>query len=1028
MLNDIINKYQETYKIIETTPNPKVQLAAITEFFRFCERKKLSHFFYNFIPDFLNFFINIFKNSSVDFIDPQYIVISRYLIKESLSIEKDEIVLNEIRTVLESVNLRLLILYYYTGEVENGKVILQDLLNSEFIRDSGVSLERYSLNKSVKHKSSFLVDPGLFKVSKVFDILRQLNYELGRINSFSSDEINILLVESENKKYIQDNFGIVQSLECKISKKKDFNKENPVIENIIDVQNCNFKDTAINLINTASIIVSYFGVKKISSDSQIFLRFHDLSGIYKGTSFGIGASVLIAAKYLKSINSRITFTVSNAAAFSGSVDASGKLLPLPEESVKTKVKAAFFSWIKYVVLPNENLRTAENELNILLSKYPEKNLILTGINHVNELINNKDIIKIQKDSLTVHSKRLFNKHRISAFTFLAILFAFFITFAAWNLIPRKLKPLPELKGNLNMIYTPDRDTAWTYKSMDRVHGDTFFVGEIGIGDMITHKFNLINNDDIQHPLRMEIHGRDKDEFDVVWLWETSNLDPLNYINPESKQRNIIKFIPFKSPGDKEAELVFFNNDKPEKKRIIYLRGKAADYKGGYSMRLADDDEYVINPKRGNLLGKEFAFSLWFKTNLPGIHLFSSNNSVNTLTKFSVSIYIDTTLQFTILNPKSLQTSSITLQTKKHINLNLWNYIAVTNKGNKTVLIVNDELITYKTDKNHFQQIEDCFIFGNNVFFNESEYKSYMNNNWELFIAELRFYNAFIPIEELINKKHEKENYLYDNILLYHDYEEMVGHFIFDKSNNDIFGELFRLPYKSLDFPPLKIHYENKNFSNPCVRIKNKGEIRLNKNIFRNNSSFTVILDAKAEGNLKKALRKFFSTSNYDYSLDWYYCNGDSVNISYANIPLKEQKELASIERNLDSKWHRYIFDYDYEKNRGRFFIDGELLAEYYLGEYKYNIAREFYFMLFGKEGIYDNQRLIGEETHIDNIVLLDRTLSYEELSIQSNDSLLKLPGLLALWDFSDIKNQAAYDKLNKLPLFIYNDFDIIQNM
>lgn len=1027
MLNDIIDKYLRAYNIIESSPNPKTQIAAITDFFKYCEEKNQSHLFSNFIPDFLIHIVNIFRNASVDFIDPNYLIISKHILHKSLSIESDDIARNEIKNLLESINLRLLILYYYTGEIENGKIILQDMLNSDYVKESGVSLEQSGLKNSFKSSTSSLVDPNLFKVSKVFEILRQIYYELNRMNLFSSAEVNILLVESDNSCYGLSNFGIVQSLECSISVNKNGNTQNLLIENIVDVKNNDLTKAGIDIIASAGKIISLFGKKAGSIESKkICLKFRDVSGIYKGTSFGVGASLVISANYLINSNSRIRFLISNSAAFTGSIDSNGNVIKLPEESLITKIEAAFFSWIKFVVIPYDNIPAAGEKLFLLNKKYPDKELKIIGVKNIREIIENSDVIKIEEDNFYTFSKKFIERHKITAFSLMSFILVLLTAFLVWNYIPRKIKPLPELKGNLNMIYTPDRDTVWTFKSTDRLNRDTLFVGEAGLGDMITHKFNLINNDDKKQPLRMEIRGRDKDEFEVVWSWEVSNIEAPEIINAESKQRNIIKFVPYKSAGEKEAELVFYNDDNPEHLKTIYLKGKTTEFKGGYSLRLSGDDEFISNPRRGNLLGNEFTISLWFKTNNTSLSILTSNNSSNTLTKLGLQLSNDSSILLSILRPKSEQTNNIALISKSKIHFNKWNFAALANKGNKTFLILNDEIIFLQTEKNHFQKIEDCFIFGPNTFFTESEHKNYRSDNWELYLAEIRIYNKFLNEQELREKQYSKENYRDDRLVLYYDFEEMVGHFIFDKTNNDIAGELFRLPRRTLDYPPVNTENKSNNNSDACIRIKNKGEVRLNKNLFQPKSSFTVQFDAKAGGNLSRNTRQLFSLSGIDNHWSWNYLYGDSIAMSYSIIPFEYSKQQATICNKLDNKWHRYSFDYDNQTNSGRFYIDGELLAAYDFGEHYFDITRQFYFMLFGKEGVYDNARFIGEECCIDNIAIYGKTLNDSDIKIKNPDYIKSIPGLLAFWDFSNVNNQVSYDFIQNLPIFLYTEFDIVR--
>jgi len=562
MLNDIIIQYQLTYSIIESAANPKTQLVTIVNFFKFCEEKKQTHQYEKFLKDFLPFIVNIFKNSNVDFLDPHYLLISKHLLRKAKENEENIIILNEINSVLELINFQLLVLFYHLGEVDNGIIALNDLLNSKHVLDSGVSLDVFENLKTYSStKSSSLVDPSLFKVNKAFVLLRRINHELNRLNSYSEHVVNILLVESENSKYCINNFGIVQELFCTIDRNLSHVNKNPYLENIIDSQNEGMEQIRKPLINSANLILDKYRLKLNLLKNQIRLKFSDLKGIYKGTSFGAGASALIPAAYLNYTNSRERYLISGASAFTGGVDNKGNVSKLSEEAIRTKVEAAFFSWIKYIVVPKENLTTAEMKLKELQVKYPRKKLEIIGLNNVSEILGNKEVIKTEKDTISEFLNKTTLRHRSTAFTLFSLLLILLTVIFVYNVIPRKFKPLPQTIRPLNIIYTPDRDTVWKFNNGDGAGGDTVNFGEIAIGDALIYKFDLWNNDDKKEPIKLEMQGKDKEEFEVLWGIDKVQTESPEYVQPDIRQKIFIKYVPYKSEGTKSSELVFYNAKK-----------------------------------------------------------------------------------------------------------------------------------------------------------------------------------------------------------------------------------------------------------------------------------------------------------------------------------------------------------------------------------------------------------------------------------------------------------------------------------
>ncbi len=1030
MLNEVIKKYYQTFEVLESTVNTKTHLVAIVSFFEYCGEKSSAHFYENFIGDFLSHIIKIFKDSTLSFIDPYFLNASKHILQKAKEIEKEEIIIYEINYVIELINIRLLLVYFYLGEIENGRTVLFNILNSKVVTDSGVSLDDYG-DYTSKHngKKNSLVDPNLFKVNKVFDILRQINYEITRINSFSTDEVNILLVESDNSFCRIKDFGIVQGLTCSITNSLRQDRKNPFIENIIDIDNIDIADTRKEMISVADKILLLFKSKLNLNRKQINLKFRDLSGIYKGTSFCAGAVLVISASYLSSTLSRVRFSISNSVAFTGNVDIFGNLIKLPEDSIKIKIEAAFFSWIKIVVLPEENLPEAKETIRKLQKKYPGKEIELIGCKNIKDVFTNTDIIRAEKDNILKHSKRIINNHRVISYTTLSLILILLTVLLSYLIIPGSIKPLPQNLYPNYIIYAPDRDTNWIYRNPNRMDKDTIRFGEIGIGDMAMYRFELWNNGDINNPLVYELSGKDKDEFEVTRGDEVPVSGIRFLYMPDILQNLVLKFTPYKSEGEKEAILTFYPQKDAEKKKTLFLKGKSDYFKGGYSLRLRGDNEYIANPNRGNILGNEFTVSFWFKVNMldkDGTYLISDEDQNWTQTKFTIEINKDTNLLLNILPSKNSPLKQINIYSKSKVNINEWNYAALAHKDNITSLVLNNEVITERTEHNHFQQAEDFFYFGTILHPKRKGDNLIRCSDCEFAFSEFRVYNKSLTKQEIFEKKYKKENPFDNRLLLYHDFEETDDKAVFDKTSNDIFGDFRQNPNKVLDIPPLdfnrKIIPANTKRDN-CLRLKNKGQAILYKNLFKEPSSYTIQLDARINNPEETYFRKIINLGKVDNGFDLHWFGKDSIGISAFQSALNNS--VASRKLKADNQWHRYILDYNKETNKGRLFIDGILITEIALNGFSIDISRNTYFLQFGGDWTYFNPRLICEDdTYIDNVAIYNRILNSNEVSLSTD--IKSIPGLLAYWDFSDVKGYNAFDVLNNIPLFLWEDFEVME--
>lgn len=1032
MLANIIELYKFTFKTIELSQNPRTHLAVINNFFNTLKDQGLNHLIPVFLKDFINPLINLFKHSNIEFASPDDLKAARYLISKSITLTDNEIIKHELKSIMYQLNIKLLLVFYYLGEAENGKRILEEIIKNNFITESNNIISEFP-GKNIKYESTGnnkLIDPSVFKRSIIFDVMQKINYEIQRINSYSNDLVNILMIESETIAGQEWFFGSVMELGCEIEFNKNVTNSPIKIDNITDISENNLKSAKNNIWTASKTILKKFNTIINEYKNYIHLRFQKMTGVYKGSSYGSGAVILITASILKYLKSRYSLNIACAAAFSGGIESNGDIEKLPEKVLRYKIEAAFFSWVKFIILPSENYISAVNILNSLKNKYPRKILNIIPVKNTSDIFSHNYIAKIKKDTVSEYFKKYLIRHKLLTYTIISSVLIAITLLAAWKFIPRNVKPLPQSQSYLNLYYTPDRDASWIFENSDRVGGDTITFGEIAIGDMLTHRIALWNNDEKKQPIRLKLEGKDKDEFEILWAIDPAQKEVPSYTYNDIRQRIYLKFVPWKEPGEKNAILNVYSEDIPNKIKKIYLKGIAGNFENGYSLRMRNDDEYVINPKQGNFLQDEFTIMFWFKTNKPNIRLINDDNSNHTDTKFSLLVDYDTTIGMHILESGAMQTYSNKIVSKNKVKLNEWNSLAVSHNKNITTIYLNNEQTIYKSINSHLKQIEDYFFIGSEVHPMQRASNTYRKDEWELFISELKIYKKEMNSKDISSELIQQCSYNDDRLKLYHNFEETVGHFVQDASKNDIPGELIGLPEKSLDYPSVKRLsgipiYDLK--ANNYVKIYNKGEIRLNKNIFTPKSSFTIQFEAKANGNLKKNWREFFHLSGIQYFYGFYVDSAGFIKVAREDFINDNSIELARVDFTLDSNWHKYTIDYNKELNKGRLFIDSKLKAEYDMGKSDYDITRQFFCIIFGKEGQYDNPRFWGEACSIDNISIFNRTLTQEEINNNNNPEKIKsIPGIIALWTFTKVQNNVCFDGINKYPVFIWEEYEILE--
>lgn len=117
---------------------------------------------------------------------------------------------------------------------------------------------------------------------------------------------------------------------------------------------------------------------------------------FTGDSIGLAAALLTYTQLMKPEIMRHERFLSSDVAFTGSIDNESHILPVNCDTIALKVERAFFSPVKYLVVPEDNLATAQSALEKLNVQYPNRRLLLVGASHLSDLLENRNIIRSEK--------------------------------------------------------------------------------------------------------------------------------------------------------------------------------------------------------------------------------------------------------------------------------------------------------------------------------------------------------------------------------------------------------------------------------------------------------------------------------------------------------------------------------------------------------------------------------------------------------------------------------------------------------
>lgn len=1032
MLGVVISLYKKTKEEIEASSSGKRRFHIIISYLEQCEKVFTSLPPFALLKDFLFVLIDIILNSDISFTDPAKLTVVKHILndsrKEFSSSKGDGLILTQIEKAVDILNMQLLRVYFYTGKYEEGLSVLNTILKE---RDAYYSTEGVQLSEVPKTKPEarikdkyMLVNPEIYKESKAYEILSEVKRELERLNSYSEDRINIMLVEHESSK-VGYSSGTIQTLTCKTAKKADSGEGSVSFENITDLDDTDLK-------NTISIIgrVSNFTIRQISGKSakagiKRNIGFENIKGIYKGSSLGLGGAVISVCNYFGFMNSRKRYKVSNAAAFTGTIEGDGKIVRINTESIKDKIEAAFFSWIKYCVVPKENYNEAVATYERLKKHYPNKNLEIISAETVKEVFKHSGIIKTETLNSYQYSRLAIERNKIKSATIMIMLLIALVSFLTSKLLPKEIKPLPRTDAEMYLIYAPDRDTSWIFKNENYFGGDTINFGDVAIGDHWFPAIEFWNNGRKAEEFDVFIEGNDKEEFQTTWLYRSEQPDAPKNIREDISQVLYVKFVPTRNEGSKKASLIFENKRTKARKEII-LKGISKRYNGGYCIDMGETDDLLLLEPNINLINSNTTISMWIKpyyidTNVRGNILINENNPL-TNNKLSIFSYGDGNIGIDVAGSKSRDVLANYIRTNLKLNKYQWNFLALILGDTTITVILNDRKAVYTAEKNYLRIMNDCIFSG--IYRPSDRSVTYEAGiiYLKFFLDELKIYKKALTPEELIKNKHNT-GYREDDALVHYTFEDATPKRIYDASSNDfwprIYGGIRRVIDEDQPFKSKTTDSRENNERNTVFKTDGKGFLRLNKNIYETNSSFTFQCDFKVELdsiNENYALAQPFFPNKP--SLDISFRPGyDSIYVfllnNYKDVLFKKGATAGNFK-----EWTRYTMCYDAPKNEFTFYLNGKEIFKKN-DFFETDITKNYMGISFALINYFGSPRFVSRDgSAIDNLKLFNRTISGEEIYSDTKD------GLIAFWTFEKTDRELAYDEIAGLPLLMVEPYDL----
>lgn len=152
--------------------------------------------------------------------------------------------------------------------------------------------------------------------------------------------------------------------------------------------------------------------------------------LYMGDSWGASLSLLAYCGLVNTYYKQKIAALHGSAVITGALDSRGQLKPVTEDSLPTKIKTVFFSPLRRLIVPMQNMTAALDCLNELQQEYPHRHLQLESAEHLGQLLDDKNLIchrKITMIRKSIHTIK--QALRVPAFYLASFLLLFFLIFS-----------------------------------------------------------------------------------------------------------------------------------------------------------------------------------------------------------------------------------------------------------------------------------------------------------------------------------------------------------------------------------------------------------------------------------------------------------------------------------------------------------------------------------------------------------------------------------------------------------------------
>ncbi len=328
--------------------------------------------------------------------------------------------------------------YFYVGDLESAVKQLEAATGHDFSIDKDLilssSFDEYDIFSQVYEKSRD-------SHPEIHETLKKIYIEWeGERESVNFEGANCLLVEKDGSG--QAGCGKLQTLTGQAElRAKHYTLDDLSFNEMQRTPDDRFVGVIYRGFNAVRKI---FNSQRIKEKGEYKYHAHfyleDTDEEYTGDSIGLAAALVTYIQLLKPDTTRYDKYISAEAAFTGSIDSEGNILPVNEDTLPAKLDRAFFSPIKYLAIPSLNMKSAEAALAELNRIYPYRKLYLIPADTLHDILSNHNINRDEKLCLGPYLARKAKKYKLRSAVGFAMIFFLIGWYILAELAPKTFDP------------------------------------------------------------------------------------------------------------------------------------------------------------------------------------------------------------------------------------------------------------------------------------------------------------------------------------------------------------------------------------------------------------------------------------------------------------------------------------------------------------------------------------------------------------------------------------------------------------